>query len=161
MVEVSQVLTQIICFLLFLWILRRFAWGPVMLLLEERRERIKSEFERIGQLEKEVEQLKGEYQTRLDEIEKEARHLRLEEINRGRAIAEKMELDAQQMIVQERQRLEQQLVGELAKAKVELRDFVVDLTIQASTKLVHKSLDDAAHRRMVDEHLRQVTEIQN
>lgn len=160
-VEIGQVLTQILAFLLFLWILKHFAWVPVMHLLEERRARIKSEFDRIEQLEKEVARLKEEYRTKLAEIEQEARALRLAEINRGKDIAETMQADSRQAIAQERQRLEQQLSVEMAKAKVELRDFIVDLTIQATSRLIHESLDDPAHRRMIDDYVRRVTEIQN
>ena len=161
MVEVGQVLTQMIAFLLFLWILKRHAWEPVMHLLEERRKRIQSEFDRIAQLEKEVEQLKETYRTKLDEIDKEARALRLAEIHRGKGIAEKMQGDAHQTIAQEHPRLEQQLAIERAKAKVELRDFIVDLTIQATSRLIHETLDEATHRRMIDDYVRRVTEIQN
>ena len=159
--DIAQVLTQIIAFLLFLWVLKAFAWGPVMAMLEERRSKIKSEFDKIDQLEKDVAELKDKYQTKIDEIEKEARELRLQEINRGKEICEKMQEDAKQMIAQEREQLEQQLSVELAKAKVELKDFIVDLTIKASTKLIHQSMDDEAHRHLVNEYIRQVSEIQN
>ena len=160
-IELAQVFTQIIAFLLFLWVLRKFAWGPVMAMLEERRSRIKAEFDKIDNLEKEVNDLKEKYQTKIDEIEKEARELRLQEIKRGKEICDKMQEDAKHMISQEREQLEQQLAVEMAKAKVELRDFIVDLTINASSKLLHQSMDDETHRHLVDEYVRQVTEIQN
>jgi len=157
----GQVLTQLVAFLLFLWVLKVFAWKPVMEVLEQRRQKIQSEFDRIHKLEKEVEQMKEDYQSKIKLIEEEARDLRLNEVNRGKEIAEKLQEDARQMIAQEKQNLEQQLVVELAKAKVELRDFVVDLSIQATSKLINETLDDARHRRMVDEYIRHVSEVQN
>lgn len=157
----GQVLTQLVAFLLFLWVLKVFAWKPVMEVLEQRRQKIQSEFDRIHKLEKEVEQMKEDYQSKIKLIEEEARDLRLNEVNRGKEIAEKLQEDARQMIAQEKQNLEQQLAVELAKAKVELRDFVVDLSIQATSKLINETLDDTRHRRMVDEYIRHVSEVQN
>ncbi len=53
LVDVPQVLTQILGFLLMVWILRRYAWGPVLGMLEARREKIAGEF-------REAERPKGE-----------------------------------------------------------------------------------------------------
>ncbi len=39
---ISQILTQLIAFLIFLWIMKRFAWRPILRLLDERRERLES-----------------------------------------------------------------------------------------------------------------------
>lgn len=47
-VEVGQVVSQIIAFLILLAVLKRFAWGPLLQLLEEREERIRSEFDTIA-----------------------------------------------------------------------------------------------------------------
>ena len=43
LVDIRQVVTQILGFLLMVWILRRYAWGPVMSMLEARREKIAGE----------------------------------------------------------------------------------------------------------------------
>ena len=158
---VGQVLTHIIAFLAFLWVLKTFAWGPVMNVLEERRGKIQSEFDRIDQMQKDVEQLKEEYRTKHEQIEQEARELRLQEVNRGRQIADKMQEDARAAIAEQRIQLEQQLAVELAKAKTELRDFIVDLAIDSSSKLLHQSMDSDAHRRLIDGYIRQVSERNN
>ena len=51
---ISQILTQLAAFLIFLAIMKRFAWGPILRLLDERRERIAGEFERIETLKSET-----------------------------------------------------------------------------------------------------------
>lgn len=159
--NLSEILVQAIAFLAFLWVLKKFAWGPVMDVLEERRDRIAADLDRAKGTNREAEDLKTSYQSKMDGVQEEARQLRLNEINRGKEIAERMVADSKASIAQERENLEQQLVVEMAKAKVELRDFVVDLTIQASTKLIHRSLDDEAHRSLVDDYISQVSQIQN
>ena len=53
LIDIRQVITQILGFLLMVWILRRYAWGPLMGMLEARREKIAGEF-------KEADRLRGE-----------------------------------------------------------------------------------------------------
>ncbi len=46
-IEISQVITQIIGFLITVWLLKRFAWKPLLSMMDERRQKIKDEFQRI------------------------------------------------------------------------------------------------------------------
>ena len=46
-IEIPQLITHIIGFLIALWILKRYAWKPLLALLDERRERIKNGFAEI------------------------------------------------------------------------------------------------------------------
>ena len=55
LVDIRQVVTQILGFLLMVWILRRYAWGPVMSMLEARREKIAGEFKEADRLKAEAE----------------------------------------------------------------------------------------------------------
>jgi len=61
LVDVPQVLTQILGFLLMVWILRRYAWGPVIGMLEARREKIAGEFKEGERLKAEAVALKARY----------------------------------------------------------------------------------------------------
>ena len=62
-----------VAFLIFAWILKRYVWGPFLALLDERREKIASEFDRIESLRAEAERLRADYESRLQKIEQEAR----------------------------------------------------------------------------------------
>ena len=64
---------QAITFLFFVTILRIFAWKPILKLLDDRRERIQSEFDEIASMKKDVETLKEDYEKRVSTIEDEAR----------------------------------------------------------------------------------------
>src|SRR5215831_816607 len=44
LIDIRQVVTQILGFLILLWGMRKFAWGPVMKVLEDRRAKIAGEF---------------------------------------------------------------------------------------------------------------------
>src|SRR3990170_8296691 len=93
--EWQQVITQIIGFLIALWVLKKFAWKPLLRVLEERRERIKSEFGKIEEERKNAQALLQQYQEKLKEIDAKARVRIQEAVNEGRKIAVEIKQQAQ------------------------------------------------------------------
>jgi F-type H+-transporting ATPase subunit b len=72
-IRIDILITQIIGFLIVLWVLKRYAWGPILGMLEERRARIANEVQTSERLRQEAEKLKGEYENQLKTIEAQAR----------------------------------------------------------------------------------------
>ena len=56
LIDIRQVLTQILGFLLMVWILRRYAWGPLIGMLEARREKIAGDFKAADRAKAEAKQ---------------------------------------------------------------------------------------------------------
>ena len=83
----SQVVTQIIGFLIALLILKKYAWGPVLNLLEERRQKIQGEFDKIESTKREIAQLKSEVETQLRNMEAQARARIQEAVQDGQRVA--------------------------------------------------------------------------
>src|SRR3990172_13171040 len=86
-VDIQQILTHIVGFLIALWILRRFAWGPLLGVLEERRRKIKSDFDAAADKRREAEDTAARYAAQLKDIEAEARQKIQEAITDGRRMA--------------------------------------------------------------------------
>src|SRR4029077_3101190 len=95
LVDVPQVLTQILGFLLMVWILRRYAWGPVMGMLEARREKIAGEFKEADRLKAEAVGLKARYETDMKGIEAQARQRMQEAVAEGQRVAAEIKTQAQ------------------------------------------------------------------
>ena len=57
-------LTQLVAFLLFLWVCNKYAVGPVLNLLDERRDKIAAQFDEIDSGKKRVATLKEDYEAR-------------------------------------------------------------------------------------------------
>ena len=88
------VITQIMCFLLILGLLRWKLWGPTFKILEDRREKIASELKAIEDLKADVAKVKADYMGHLARIDQEAQQ-RLREVERqgeekSREIREKL-----------------------------------------------------------------------
>jgi F-type H+-transporting ATPase subunit b len=141
----------IVCFLVTLFVLKRYAFGPVQTMIDERRERIRQSLEEADQAREEARELLEEHRKLLagarsdaDEILGEAR--RIAEANERR-MREELEADRQRRLEETRKQIE----AETRRALEQIRLEVVDLSLLAATKVTRKSLDDADHKRLIEE----------
>ena len=141
----------IVCFLITLFVLKRYAFGPVQKMIDERRERIRQSLEEADHAREEARQLLEEHRkllagarTDADEILGEAR--RIGEANERR-MREELEADRQRRLEETRKQIE----AETRRALEQIRLEVVDLSLLAATKVTRKSLDDADQKRLIEE----------
>jgi F-type H+-transporting ATPase subunit b len=142
-------LTQLVAFLLFLWLLAKFAVGPVLALLDERRDKISAEFDKIASAEKRIAALKEEYEERLQGIDEEARKRMLDEVAKGRKVAEEIAEAARAESADITDKARRKLQLEVDQARIQLKDEIVTLTLGATERLLREQLDEGKHREMV------------
>ena len=153
----AQFVVNILAFLLLLAILKKFAWGSLLKLIDERRDKITSEFEGIEKAKQELEKLKVEYQAHLTKIEEEARVKIQQAINDGRRIASEIEEDARTHARETLEKTKEAVTLEVAKARVELKEQIVDLAIQATHKVLQQNLDEETDRRMIEAFIKDIS----
>lgn len=156
LIDLRQVLTQIFGFLLMLWILRKYAWGPVLGMLEKRREAIAGEFRDADRRKAEADQLKARYEQELRGIEAQAR-LRLQEaMAEGQRVAAEIKTqagkDAQARLAQ----AEDDIAREREKAKELLKEQTISLALRGAEKILREKLDDPHQRKLVGEFIDEV-----
>ena len=141
----------IVCFLITLFVLKRFAFGPIQKAIDERRDRIRASLEEADHAREEARRLLEEHrklissaQTDAEEILGEAR--RVADANERR-MREELEEDRQRRLEETRKQIE----AETRRALEQIRLEVVDLSLLAATKVTRKSLDDADHKRLIEE----------
>ncbi len=149
LIDLQLLLTHVVGFALVVWLLRRFAWGPVLDFLEQRRRKIQSEFDEIESQRQDAARLKAEYEDHLHNIEAEGRQKIQEAIAEGNAAAAKIKERAQE---ERRKRLDRaaeevRLLEESAKET--LRKKNVDLALRAAEKAVQQEMDDEKHRQLI------------
>lgn len=142
-------ITHAISFILAVLILKKYAWSPLLNLLEERRDKIKSEFEKIDDSKAEVESLKEDYESKLREIDNERRNTLTEAVNEGKKIAEEIKANAQQDAKNITEKAKAELEREVAKSKVQLKEDLVNMTLVAAGRIIKEKLDDAKHRQLI------------
>ncbi len=154
----SEIFAQIISFLILFFILRAFAWKRLLKLLDERKARIAENFKKIEAAQDEVARIKNDYQGKLDAIDQLAQARIREAISEGRKITDEVRksahLEAQEIIENARQNIRH----ELTKAKEELKDKVIDLTIKVAEDIIREKLTGGQDRKLVREFLDKVDE---
>jgi|SRR6185503_2646702 F-type H+-transporting ATPase subunit b len=156
LIDVPQVLTQILGFLLMVWILRRYAWGPVMGMLEARREKIAGEFKEAERRKAEAEGLKAKYDAELRTIDAQARQKINEAMAEGQRVAGEIKTQAQTDAAARLERAADEIAREREKAKEIVKEQIVTLSLRAAEKILRQKLDDPAQRKLVGEFVDEV-----
>ena len=146
----------IVCFLVVLFVLKRYAFGPIQQMIDQRRERIEQAIaeadnarEEARSLLEEHRKLIGQAKTESEEILAEAR--RVAESQRERVRAETEE-DRLRRLEETRRQIEQATQQALG----EIREEVGRLSLLAAEKITRKSLTGADQSRLIDEALAEI-----
>jgi len=152
----SQVLTQIVGFLLLLALLRKYAWGPMLAALDDRREKIATEFSDIKTSKEDLTRLRGDYEARLAEIEKQARVRIQEGITEGQRIAREItdqaRSDANDILAKAKENIER----EVALARAQMRNEVAHLAIAAAEKVIRKEVDEQRNKELILQYMNEL-----
>lgn len=142
------VIWTLITFVLLFFILKKFAWGPILTALDKREQSIKDNVAQAQKTREDAETILADYKGKLDSIKEEARQL----VEEGKA---KGEQAREELLEQARKEHEEQLGRarkeiDLAKQKAldEFQRFAVDLTLEMASRVTRKSLSDADHRKL-------------
>jgi len=149
--DLQLILTHIVGFLITVWILKKFAWKPILGIMQERRQKIKAEFDTIERQRAEAATVLAEYQARLKDIEVEARQKIAEAIHAGNQVAAEIREHGREEAKEIINRAKAELDRDVAKARVELKEEIVDMTIAAAEKIITTRLSEPEHRRLVAE----------
>ena len=152
--DIQQVISQAVSFILLFLVLRKFAWGPLLKVLDDRKHKIEEEFRHAAAQREELVRLQAEYGQRLTKIEDEARVKLQQAIVEGKRIAQEIQEQARSQSYALVTKSKETIELELAKAKVTLRDQVAAMTMDAVEKVLKRKLDEKSDRELVDGVLR-------
>jgi F-type H+-transporting ATPase subunit b len=143
-------------FIVTFLILSKVAWPGLAKKLEERELRIAEGLQKAEEAEQRARELAEKQEQVLAEARVEAQKLLAD----ARAAADNVKNDllrqAQEEIGAERERAKKEINLERAKAIDELKQVTVDLTLEASARLLKRELRDEDHRRLAREVVEEV-----
>jgi F-type H+-transporting ATPase subunit b len=149
--DLQQILSQAASFLLLLWILKRFAWKPLLAILDQRRALIEEELRQAAQQRAQLERLQQDYRQRLAAIEDEARSKIQQAVLEGKRIAVEIQEQARAQGLAILTKSKETVELELAKAREVLKGQVIEMTLEALERMMRQKLDPKADRQLVDE----------
>jgi F-type H+-transporting ATPase subunit b len=140
-------------FFALLYVLKRFAWPPLVRATVDREQRIQAQLEEAERRNQEAQALLEQHKKLLEEGRAKAHAIMAE----AKAFAEKERTMAMEKTRKEQEELleraRRDIAGERERAIAELRREAVDLSLAAASKLIGTRLDSEGDRRIVEEYL--------
>lgn len=155
-IDPRVLLIQIGGFILLLIVFKRFLFGPIGQVLEGRRQDIAETYATAERERGAMEGFRRDYEKRLAAIETESHEKIQAAIKEAQGIRDEIIADARSRSDSILSRGEAELAREREKTILDLRREVADLVINASSNLLDRSLDDAAHRKLIDDFISSV-----
>ena len=138
---------QTVLFLTLLFLLRKYAWKPILGAVEEREEGIKSALEAADNAKKEMEALNADN----ERILREAKAERDSILKEAREIKETIITEAKTQATEEADKVlataREQINNEKLAAITELKNQVADLSIDIAEKVLKSELEDIAKQK--------------
>jgi F-type H+-transporting ATPase subunit b len=153
MPKLPQLLTTTVGFIFFVMILGKFAWGPILNVLDERRGKVEDDYASAEKNLADAEQLKGDFESKLADIKAIEREKVQEAVKRGEELADSIVTKARTHADDTKSKAAQDIELEAHKAQIELLDSVVAMAIGAAEKVVGERLDDDLHRKLISEYI--------
>ncbi len=139
-----------------LWILKKFAFPAITEAIDKRAATIRESLESAEKQQAESEKVLEEYRQRLNEAREQADDI----VTRARKAADSTKSEATAEGQAKREELveaaKRDIEAETRRALDDIRKEVANLTILATEQVTRRSLDDAAHKELVEDALREV-----
>src|SRR5918992_5247563 len=150
-ITLGLMIWTLVCFGITFYVLKRFAFGPIQRIIDERRQRIRQSLEEADRARDEARRLLEEHRALMQEARGQAEEI----LSEARRIGESQRERLREELEGERQRrledTRKQVEAETRRALEQLRAEVAELTVIATARVTGKVLDDADHRRLIDE----------
>lgn len=152
-IEPGLIIWTVITFVILLVVLRKVAWGPILIALEQREHTIRNSLEEAQRARQEGAQLLAQHQQLLAEANREVARL----LEQGREEAERLRVSMTEQAREEAQRLieiaRRDIGRERQLAMQELKNTAADLALAAAGRLLNTAMTTEDHRRLVTEFL--------
>ena len=145
-------------FLLLIFLVKKYAWGNITSVLDQRAEKISSDIDGAEEARKKAEELASKREAELAGSRTEAKTI----IENAKETAEKSRADILAEAKLEAGRLKEKANQEIAQNKAEalqsVKGDVADLTISLAGKIISQNLDSQAHKELIDQYIDQLGE---
>jgi F-type H+-transporting ATPase subunit b len=141
----------IVCFLIALYVLKRFAFGPIQKAIDDRRDRIRESIEEADRAREEARNLLEEHRKLVGKAKSDAEEIladarKTADAQRER-VREETEADRQRRLDETKRQID----AETQRALEQIRAEVAELTLVATAKVTGKVLDRDDHRKLIED----------
>lgn len=140
-IHLKEVLVQLLAFLIVFFTLKKFAWKPLLAIIQSRREKFEQEWADIEKVKQEIATLQKDYQSHLQKIEEEARARMQEAVREGRQVAREIQEKARQDSQAAFEKAKATIEIEAEKARILLRRDIAETSIRVAEKILNEKMN--------------------
>lgn len=152
-VDLGLSVWTIVVFLIVMFVLGKYAWGPILAALDSREAGIKDAIATAEENRKEAEAVLEEHRKQLAEARREAQDI----VAEGREAGQKLRADIEAKAREEGERMIERARAEIERererAVEQLRRESVDIAMAAASSVIGRKMDEQADRALVEEYL--------
>lgn len=130
----------ILNFGILVWLLKKFAWGPIIGALEKREAQVRSDKKTAQEARQTAEQLKQELEEKLSTIADEAAARIAAAVKTGEAQKEQLLAQAKEQVARTLAQAQEQIQAEKEKALSDVRREIAELSVLAASRVVGQQL---------------------
>jgi F-type H+-transporting ATPase subunit b len=155
-IEVGLMFWTFVTFIVLLFLLRAFAWKPLIEILKKREETIRDSIDEAKKAKEEAQGLVDEHKAEMAELEKSVEAV----LEKGRVQAEALGAEITEKAREEATRIKNRTEAEIVRAKEEalldVRSEVLGLSTTIASKILARNLEPEDQNKIVDEVLAEV-----
>jgi len=159
-IDATLFYSTLVLFALFALILAKFAWKPLLQIIEEREKGVRDAVDGAQRANAEAQVLLEKHKELLREAGRERDEVLKKALQEADALKTDLQARARAESDQMIQRAKEQVDREKAAAIQELRSQVADLAVEAASRIVTSSLTPEAQRKLVNDFIGSVGKLQ-
>lgn len=141
----------VVTFLLALYFLNKYAFGPIQKALDARRDAIRASVDEAEQLKSAADKVLAEYREQLAAARSEADGIVERARRTGDELTARVKEESEKIRQEQLAQTQQQVTAEVEKAMGDLRSAVAEMTVTAAEKVLRGSLDQAQHKQLIEQ----------
>lgn len=149
--NLGDIIATVVLFLILLALLKKFAWGPLMGVMDQRAEFISNEIDQAEKSRIESEKLLEEQRSLLKEARNDAKAIVESAREQGESQREEIVKAARNEVARLREEASLEIASEREKAVAAVREEFVSLSVLAASKVLGKEVSEEDNRELIEE----------
>ncbi|MEW4220767.1 F0F1 ATP synthase subunit B [Rossellomorea marisflavi] len=151
----GDIIVQLVLFLVLLWLLKKFAWGPLMGIMQERENHIAGEIDAAEKSRTEASKYLEEQRELLKEARQEALTLIESAKKQGDDQRSQIILEARQESERLKESAKREIETQKDQAMAALREQVASLSVMIASKVIEKELSVEDQEQLINDYIKE------
>lgn len=155
----GHTLMTLISFIVLLLIIRKFAWAPLMSMLDERAKKIHDDISKAESEKTESLEANRLAQDDLRKSKTQASQIILQAKKQSILVQDAMINEAKADVARLRETSKREIELERRRIMHEMRDEITSISIEMAEKILNREIKEADHRRLVDDFIQRMDDL--